>query len=121
MNQEIINSFIQSIEKINPQEYVIKLRIPEDSPIFDGHFQSQKILAGAYQIMLCKYFLAKIESKNMIISKISKIRFYDIIKPQNDFQLCLNFKKKDTLYDLSAKVFLENKKIMTSNIQCQMD
>jgi len=102
-------------------EFDVELSFPKNSPIFAGHFDQMPILAGAYQLLLCKHWAERVLSKKLIVENLSKTRLTGMISPDETFQIKGKIKSNadDSGLTLSCKILKDKKRVTITTITCQ--
>ncbi|GMO29716.1 MAG: hypothetical protein Ta2F_05140 [Termitinemataceae bacterium] len=93
-----MNKYIpkESVEDQKDDYVLLKFSVPSTSPFFDGHFPNFKLLPAVVQFELVmryadRYFHCGIEPK-----KIKRIKFSDMIKPNDELHMELTYNKIDS-------------------------
>lgn len=97
----------------------IELYFPFNSPIFYGHFPDKPILAGAYQLMLVKYFAGKLLNSDLNINLIKKSKFLSLIGADDKFLINIEtapVDEKKTKYKVKSKIEFNNKTAMETTM-----
>ncbi len=63
------------------------VHVTPDSPWFSGHFPGEPILPGIAQIAMVFDAIAQCSGNNLKISNIKKIRFKQIIRPDDNLKI----------------------------------
>jgi 3-hydroxymyristoyl/3-hydroxydecanoyl-(acyl carrier protein) dehydratase len=121
MVDDIINSIRKAEEKFNSDEMEASITFSFDktSPIFEGHFSKKSVLAGAYQLMLVKYFSEKLLKTDLIITKINKAKFLAIIEPDEQIKLEIKISPDENdsnSYRINSKIQKNDKSAMTCSM-----
>ena len=69
------------------------IRVPADSPWFDGHFPDAPVLPGVAQLGMVHDLLCRIYSQDLPVRQVSRVRFKQMIHP--DQALTLTVKAGD--------------------------
>jgi len=72
-------NFIQS----QGSEISASVRVPPDSPWFQGHFPGEPILPGVAQLAMVFDAISKAQNKALRVSSVRRIRFKQIIRPDD--------------------------------------
>ena len=70
-----------------------RIRIPADSPWFDGHFPEAPILPGVAQLGLIHDLLCRAIHRRLPVARVSRVRFKQMIRP--DQRLTVAVQKAD--------------------------
>lgn len=77
--------------KVNNQgtadEAIAQIRIPPDSPWFDGHFPEAPVLPGIAQLGMVHDLLCRIFNQRLPVAQVSRVRFKQMIRPDQDLIL----------------------------------
>ncbi|MCB2145511.1 MAG: hypothetical protein KQI81_03490 [Deltaproteobacteria bacterium] len=69
------------------------IRVPADSPWFDGHFPDAPVLPGVAQLGMVHDLLCRIYNQGLPVRQVSRVRFKQMIHP--DQALTLTVKAGD--------------------------
>ncbi len=72
---------LNRIEKPDSEQIVAQIQVPADSPWFSGHFPGQPILPGIAQLGMVFDAVRHFSSKEMKITRVSRVRFKQMIRP----------------------------------------
>ncbi|EKV56042.1 3-hydroxyacyl-ACP dehydratase [Brachyspira hampsonii] len=95
-----------TIEEHTPDMFRVKVFISEDLIYFDGHFDNFKILPAIAQIKMLADIFKDISNKKLIISKLLKLKFTNMILPNTNIFIESHF--SDNI--ISFKMYDDNKK-----------
>ncbi|MCI5889241.1 MAG: hypothetical protein MRZ62_07015, partial [Brachyspira sp.] len=70
---------------VNVAKIVLKFR--KNSNFLKGHFDIKPIVPGVVQLYFAKYFLEEIFKKNLLTSNVKKLKFSNIINPEEKVTL----------------------------------
>ena len=59
-----------------------RIRVPADSPWFDGHFPEEPILPGVAQLGLAHDLLCRAFERSLPVARVSRVRFKQMIRPE---------------------------------------
>lgn len=79
----------QSQDGLNAQ---FRLRVPEDSPYFQGHYPDFPILPGVVQIGWAEQLGRRLFPLPPRFVALEALKFQELIRPGNEVELCLGFK-----------------------------
>lgn len=68
-------------------EYSARVRIPADSPWFDGHFPEAPVLPGVAQLGLAHDLLCRTLGQRLPVTQVSRVRFKQMIRPDQTLVL----------------------------------
>jgi 3-hydroxymyristoyl/3-hydroxydecanoyl-(acyl carrier protein) dehydratase len=79
----IVDKIVTNISSALPAAAVIEreFTIPADSPWFSGHFPDNPILPGVAQLEMVAAAIAGISSKNLYVSRLSRVKFKNLVRP----------------------------------------
>jgi 3-hydroxymyristoyl/3-hydroxydecanoyl-(acyl carrier protein) dehydratase len=63
------------------------IRVPADSPWFDGHFPEAPVLPGIAQLGMVHDLLCRIYDQALPVVQVSRVRFKQMIQPDQDLTL----------------------------------
>lgn len=63
------------------------IRVPADSPWFDGHFPQAPVLPGIAQLGMVHDLLCRTFNQRLPVSQVSRVRFKQMIRPDQDLLL----------------------------------
>ena len=102
----------------------VRLSFPSGSPIFNGHFPDKPILAGAYQLMIVKYFAENLLNSQLKILLIKKSKFLSLIGAGDIFLLEVQtslLDDGDNKYKIKTKIKFNEKSAMESTLIATLD
>ncbi|MBC2712840.1 MAG: hypothetical protein HGJ94_18180 [Desulfosarcina sp.] len=79
------------------------IRVPADSPWFDGHFPEAPVLPGVAQLSMVHDLLCRIFNQRLPVTQVSRVRFKQLIRP--DQALVLTVKLGDENSSHSFRIF----------------
>lgn len=68
-----------------------RIRVPADSPWFDGHFPGEPVLPGIAQLGMVHDLLCRAFDQQLLVTRVSRVRFRQMIRPEQ--QLTLTVKR----------------------------
>ncbi len=89
-----------SLRLLQPQEsnqVIAAAKVPAGSPWFSGHFPGEPILPGIAQIALVFEAIGLAKGKTLKISGLKRIRFKQIIEPDDEIELYASPQKDNDL------------------------
>jgi len=89
------------IEK-NENSVTLEFSIPGTSPYFDGHFPGFPVLPAVAQVDLVVRFASEHFGIGIGISKIKRIKFLNIIRPENPLILFIETDKTNIAFKISS-------------------
>ncbi|MEI0602737.1 3-hydroxyacyl-ACP dehydratase [Brachyspira alvinipulli] len=101
-----------TIEEQSSDMFKVKVFIDEKLPYFDGHFDNFKLLPAVAQIKIIIDISKNIFSKDIIVTKLLKIKFTNMIFPNSNIII-------EGIYAnsiLSFKIYDEDKKYSDGKI-----
>ncbi|MBW8309796.1 MAG: hypothetical protein K0M45_09245 [Candidatus Paracaedibacteraceae bacterium] len=76
-------------KKVSENSARLLLKVPENLLYFDGHFPHMPILAGVVQLHWAVHFAKEIFLMADLIEDASRIKFNNIIRPEDEITLLL--------------------------------
>jgi len=92
---------VKLIEK-NEKSVTLEFSVPGTSPYYDGHFPGFPILPAVAQVDLVVRFASEHFGINIGISKINRIKFINIIRPENPLVLFIEIDKGNIVFKISS-------------------
>ena len=89
------------IEK-NENSVTLEISVPASSPYFDGHFPNFPVLPAVAQVDLVVRSASEHFGINICISKINRIKFINIIRPDNPLILFIEAGNKNITFKISS-------------------
>lgn len=84
------NNFkINNIVKTESGDITANIKIPDNSPWFDGHFPNDPILPGVAQLSMVFDILKGALNTKIQIYSFSRVRFKQIIKPSDNLDFII--------------------------------
>jgi 3-hydroxyacyl-[acyl-carrier-protein] dehydratase len=68
-------------KQVTDGEIISHIRVPADSPWFDGHFPEGPVLPGVAQLGMIHDLLCRTLDKALPVAKVSRVRFKQMIQP----------------------------------------
>jgi 3-hydroxymyristoyl/3-hydroxydecanoyl-(acyl carrier protein) dehydratase len=98
---------LSNIRQPSSSELVAEAIVPVNSPWFSGHFPGEPILPGVAQLGMVYDAIKQVYGNNLIISEIKRIKFKQIIKPNEKIQI-ITTKKNDSGNLYSFKIMVDS-------------
>ena len=86
---------LKEISQSKDNEISADIRVPSDSPWFDGHFPGEPILPGVAQIGMVFDAIRKARNPDLKISSVRRVRFKRIIRPDDQLKIIAAPLKKE--------------------------
>lgn len=64
-----------------------RIRVPADSPWFDGHFPGEPVLPGIAQLGMVHDLLCRAFGRQLPVARVSRVRFRQMIRPEQQLTL----------------------------------
>lgn len=64
-----------------------RIRVPADSPWFDGHFPGEPVLPGIAQLGMVHDLLCRAFDQQLPVARVSRVRFRQMIRPEQQLTL----------------------------------
>ena len=64
-----------------------RIRVPADSPWFDGHFPGEPVLPGIAQLGMVHDLLCRAFDQQLSVARVSRVRFRQMIRPEQQLTL----------------------------------
>ena len=74
---------IKNLKRTNVDKITADIRVPPDSPWFNGHFPAEPILPGVAQLGIVFDMISQARNQKLTISSARRIRFKQIIRPDD--------------------------------------
>ena len=87
---------LNEMNRSEDNEISADIRVPSDSPWFDGHFPGEPILPGVAQIGMVLDAIRKAHHQNLMISSVRRVRFKHIIRPEDQLKIIAVPLKQET-------------------------
>jgi len=88
---------LKSVDVLSSNEITMEAEISPDSPWFSGHFPGEPILPGVAQLAMALDAIKKLDRKNLRILSVKRVRFKQVIRPDDKLRITVTPHKKDTL------------------------
>ncbi len=85
-------------QQISQGEVVLDILFPKNSNFFQGHFDGYPILAGVVQLFFANWFIEDCFKLKLPLEQVKKIKFSNIIKPNEVIHLSLTNKEDSVLF-----------------------
>jgi 3-hydroxymyristoyl/3-hydroxydecanoyl-(acyl carrier protein) dehydratase len=66
-----------------------RIRVPADSPWFDGHFPGEPVLPGIAQLGMVHDLLCRAFDQQLPVARVSRVRFRQMIRPEQQLTLAV--------------------------------
>jgi len=86
---------LKDLTRSDKNEIEADIQVPSDSPWFDGHFPGEPILPGVAQIGMVFDAIRKARNQDLKISSVRRVRFKQIIRPDDKLKLIATLLKED--------------------------
>jgi len=87
---------VNNMNRSAENEISADIRVPSDSPWFDGHFPGEPILPGVAQIGMVFDTIKKAHNQELMVSSVRRIRFKRIIRPDDQLKIIAVPLKQET-------------------------
>ena len=98
---------LKELTRSDKNEIEADIQVPSDSPWFDGHFPGEPILPGVAQIGMVFDAIRKARNQDLKISSVRRVRFKQIIRPDDKFKL-IAAPLKENAGAYSFRILVEN-------------
>jgi len=88
---------LRSAEILSSNEIVMEADVRPDSHWFSGHFPGEPILPGIAQLEMALDAIKRLNQKSLRISGVKRIRFKQVIRPDDNLRITVVPHKKDAL------------------------
>ncbi len=78
---------LKDLKRSDSNEICAEVQVPPDSPWFSGHFPEEPILPGIAQLGMVLDMINHSSDKNMKVSSVSRVRFKQIIRPDDELRI----------------------------------
>ena len=96
---------LKNLKKSDSMQISADIQVPPDSPWFCGHFPGEPILPGIAQLGMVYYAINRSGDQNLEISNISRVRFKQIIRPNDRLNITTRPQKdRDKSYSFRIMV-----------------
>lgn len=72
-----------------------RIRVPADSPWFDGHFPGEPVLPGIAQLAMVHDLLCRACDQQLPVARVSRVRFRQMIRPEQQLTLAVQRDEAD--------------------------
>ena len=97
---------LNHLEKSDSGQVVAEIQAPPDSPWFSGHFPGHPILPGIAQLGMVFDVIRHFGSQDMKISHISRVRFKQMIRPDDPLRIIV-MPQKDHAESYSFRIMID--------------
>ena len=87
---------VNNMNRSAENEISADIRVPSDSPWFDGHFPGKPILPGVAQIGMVFDTIKKAHNQELMVSSVRRVRFKRIIRPDDQLKIIAVPLKQET-------------------------
>jgi 3-hydroxymyristoyl/3-hydroxydecanoyl-(acyl carrier protein) dehydratase len=84
---------LKNLKQSDSKEISADIQVPPNSPWFCGHFPGEPILPGIAQLGMVLDAINRSGNRNIKISSVSRVRFKQIIRPNDHLRLTAAPKK----------------------------
>ena len=89
-------STLKGLTRSDQNEISAAIHLPPGSPWFHGHFPGEPILPGVAQIGMVIDVIRKARKQDLKVSAVRRVRFKQIIRPDNQLKIIAAPLRKDT-------------------------
>jgi 3-hydroxyacyl-[acyl-carrier-protein] dehydratase len=86
---------LEEMNRSEENEILAYIRVPPDSPWFNGHFPGEPILPGVAQIGMVFDAIRKARNRDLKLSSVRRVRFKRIIRPDDHLKIIAAPLKKE--------------------------
>jgi 3-hydroxyacyl-[acyl-carrier-protein] dehydratase len=87
---------VNNMNRSEENEISADIRVPSDSPWFEGHFPGEPILPGVAQIGMVFDAIRKAHNQELKVSSARRVRFKRIIRPDDQLKIIAVPLKQET-------------------------
>lgn len=87
---------VNNMNRSEENEISADIRVPSDSPWFEGHFPGEPILPGVAQIGMVFDAIRKAHNQELKVSSVRRVRFKRIIRPDDQLKIIAVPLKQET-------------------------
>ncbi len=88
---------LRNADILSSNEIIMEAEVRPDSPWFSGHFPGEPILPGIAQLEMALDAIKRLNQKNLRISAVKRVRFKQVIRPDDKLRITVAPHKKDAL------------------------
>ena len=88
---------LRNTDLLSSNEIIMEAEVGPDSPWFSGHFPGEPILPGIAQLAMALDAIKRLNQKSLRISGVKRVRFKQVIKPDDKLIITVAPHKKDAL------------------------
>ena len=88
---------LKNTDILPSNEIIMDAEVNPDSPWFSGHFPGEPILPGVAQLAIALDAIKKLNQRSLRISGVKRIRFKQVIRPDDKLKITVAPHKKDAL------------------------
>ena len=88
---------LRNTDFLSSNEIIMEAEVGPDSPWFSGHFPGEPILPGVAQLEMALDAIKRLNQKSLRISGVKRVRFKQVIRPDDKLRITVAPHKKDTL------------------------
>lgn len=88
---------LKNADILSSNEIIMEAEVRPDSPWFSGHFPGEPILPGVAQIEMALDAIKRLNRKSLGISGVKRVRFKQVIRPDDKLRITVAPHKKDAL------------------------
>ncbi len=88
---------LRSADILSSNEIIMEAEVSPDSPWFSGHFPGEPILPGVAQLEMALDAIKRLNRKSLRISGVKRVRFKQVIRPDDKLRITVAPHKKDAL------------------------
>jgi len=83
-------------KQVTDGEIIVHVRVPVNSPWFDGHFPDAPVLPGVAQLGMVHDLLCRMMDQPLPVTQVSRVRFKQMIHPGQDLILTVKTGDKNS-------------------------
>jgi len=88
---------LRKADILSSNEITMDAEVSPDSPWFSGHFPGEPILPGVAQLEMALDAIKRLNRKRLRISGVKRVRFKQVIRPDDKLRITVAPHKKDAL------------------------
>ena len=88
---------LKGVDILCSNEIIMEAEVNSDSPWFSGHFPGEPILPGVAQLEMAFDAIKRFNRKNLRLSGVKRIRFKQVIRPDDKLRITVAPHKRDAL------------------------
>ncbi len=106
---------LEHLKNIDENNYLAKIKLNEEHPVYQGHFPQQAVVPGVLQLNMIQELTEQVVKQKLMLRKVTNVKYLNIMTPEmQNITLEVNHQIKEQ--DIKVKAVLKNEEIIFTKV-----